>query len=160
MPLKEHSPNSAASLEFETRNNEQRRRDAGATLRAFRPLLRAIVCTIVPEATAMSENAWTEFDALVDAALGDRPLELQRRLQLFLRAIEWLPLLRFGRRFTSLLPAQRARFLSSLENHHLQLIRSGFWGLRTLVLLGYYGRPEALAAIGYAADPRGWEARR
>jgi hypothetical protein len=122
--------------------------------------VRAIACTIVPEAAAMTENEWAEFDALMDAALGDRPPALQRRLLFFLRAIDWLPLIRFGHRFVSLQPAQRARFLSSLENHPVQIIRSGFWGLRTLVLLGYYGRPEAAAAVGYAADPRGWEARR
>jgi hypothetical protein len=127
---------------------------------AFRPLVRAIACTIVPEAVSLDENAWADFDKLTDAALGDRSPALQRRLQLFLRAIDWLPAFRFGRRFALLQPTQRARFLSGLENHPVQLIRSGFWGLRTLVLLGYYGRPEAVAAIGYAASPRGWEARR
>ena len=135
-------------------------RPSPPALSAFRPLVRAIACIIVPEAAAMDEKAWSEFNALVDAALGDRPRELQRRLKLFLFAIEWLPVLRFGRRFSSLAPAQRARILSFLENHSDQMIRSGFWGLRTLVLLGYYGRPEAAAAIGYAADRRGWEARR
>ncbi len=129
-------------------------------LAAFRPLVRGIACTIVPEAVSLDEKAWADFERLTDAALGDRPPALQRRLQLFLRAIDWLPLLRFGRRFHSLQPAQRARFLAGLENHVVQLIRSGFWGLRTLVLLGYYGRPEAAAAIGYHADPRGWEAQR
>ncbi|MCL5287372.1 MAG: gluconate 2-dehydrogenase subunit 3 family protein [Acidobacteria bacterium] len=136
------------------------RRSSPPALAAFRPLVRAIACTIVPEAAAMDEKAWDEFDALMDSALADRPRELRRRLELFLRAIEWLPVIRFGRRFTSLEPAQRARFLSMLENHPAQIIRSGFWGLRTLVLLGYYGRPETVAAIGYAASPRGWEARR
>ena len=144
MPVSEHSPS----------------RTAPPVLAAFRPLMRAMACTIVPEAAAMDEKAWAEFDALVDTALGDRPRELQRRMQFFLRAIDWLPVIRFGRRFASLQPAQRVRFLTSLENHPVQLIRSGFWGLRTLVLLGYYGRPEAVAAIGYAADARGWEARR
>jgi hypothetical protein len=129
-------------------------------LSAFRPLVRAIACTIVTEAISLDEKAWAEFDKLTDAVLGGRPPALQRRLQFFLRAIDWLPVFRFGRRFASLQPAQRARFLSSLENHPVQLIRSGFWGLRTLVLLGFYGRPEAIAAIGYAASPRGWEARR
>ena len=133
---------------------------APPALAAYRPLVRAIAGTIVPEAVTLDENAWGEFNSLMDAALGDRPPALQRRLQLFLRVIDWLPIIRFGRRFTSLAPAQRARFLSALENHSIQLIRSGFWGLRTLVLLGYYGRPEAAAAIGYKADPRGWEARR
>jgi hypothetical protein len=129
-------------------------------LDAFRPLIRAIARTIVPEAAELDEKAWADFDALTDAALGDRPAALQRRLQFFLRAIDWLPVLRFGRRFISLRPTQRAQFLSGLENHSVQIIRSGFWGMRTLVLLGYYGRPDAVAAIGYAADARGWKARR
>jgi hypothetical protein len=129
-------------------------------LSTFRPLVRAIACAIVPEAVSLDEKAWADFDKLTDAALGDRPPALQRRLQFFLRAIDWLPVFRFGRRFASLQPERRARFLSSLENHPVQLIRSGFWGLRTLVLLGFYGRPEAVAAIGYKADVRGWEARR
>lgn len=135
-------------------------RPSPPALAAFRPLVRAIACTVVPEAVLLDEKAWAEFDRLTDAALGDRPPALQRRLQFFLRAIEWLPVLRFGRRFSSLAPAQRARILSFLENHSDQMIRSGFWGLRTLVLLGFYGRPEAIAAIGYAASSRGWEARR
>jgi hypothetical protein len=131
-----------------------------AALAAFRPLLRTIACTIVPEAAAMDEAAWQEFHGLMDTAIGDRPASLQRRLKFFLRGIEWMPLLRFGRRFTLLSLAQRAQFLSGLENHPTQIIRTGFWGLRTLVLLGYYGRPAAVASIGYAADARGWEARR
>jgi hypothetical protein len=158
-PVPKHS-DSMPSKENPANTSEQSQQDAGATLSSFRPLLRAIARTIVPEAAAMDEKAWQEFHGLLDAALGDRPAALQRRLQFFLRAIEWLPLLRFGRRFTSLAPAQRARFLSGLENHSAQILRSGFWGLRTLVLLGYYGRPAAVAAIGYAADPRGWEVRR
>jgi hypothetical protein len=141
-------------------SEQEASRTSPPALAAFCPLVRAIACTIVPEAAAMDEQAWREFHELMDAALGDRPPALQRRLQFFLRSIEWLPLLRFGRRFSSLAPAQRASFLSGLENHPTQVIRSGFWGLRTLVLLGYYGRPDAVAAIGYAADPRGWEARR
>jgi hypothetical protein len=40
----------------------------------------------------------------------------------------------------------------------MPIIRVGFWGLRTLALLGYYARPEAAEEIGYTADRRGWEA--
>jgi hypothetical protein len=47
-----------------------------------------------------------------------------------------------------------------LETARLVLVRRGFWGLRTLILMGYYGRPAAAAAIGYRADPQGWEMRR
>ena len=47
-----------------------------------------------------------------------------------------------------------------VERSRVLLLRRGFWGLRTLVMLGYYGRPEAARAIGYRASPLGWEARR
>jgi hypothetical protein len=56
--------------------------------------------------------------------------------------------------------AARQRMLAALEDSRSPLLRRGFWGLRTLILMGYYGRPGAAAEIGYAADPRGWEARR
>ena len=45
-----------------------------------------------------------------------------------------------------------------LQDHPVERIRCGFWGLRTLVFLGYYGRPSGVQATGYRADPRGWEA--
>ena len=73
--------------------------------------------------------------------------------------MQWLPVLRYGRPFTHLDAARRARVLSHLQNDRIQKIRVGFWGLRTIVLAGYYGRPSAAAAIGYAATARGWEAR-
>ncbi|MBI4513465.1 MAG: hypothetical protein HY702_05065 [Gemmatimonadetes bacterium] len=123
-------------------------------------ILRAVVCTVVPEAAALDEPGWAHLETLVEDALRSRPRSLQRRVRLFLRLIQWMPLARYGRPFTSLDPGRRARFLRSLENHRLRLIHLGFWGLRTLVLLGYYGRPEAAQAIGYAAHPRGWEAFR
>ncbi len=74
--------------------------------------------------------------------------------------LEWLPLLRYGRRLSRLDPARRLAFLERVEAAPLVVVRRGFWGLRTLILMGYYGRPAAAAAIGYRADPRGWEVRR
>jgi len=119
---------------------------------------RAIVGAIVPEASNLDEDGWNRLEQLVEAALAARPRRLQRQVWLLVRTIMWLPVLRHGRTFRSLDPVRRARFLSSLQEHPIQLVRKGFFGLRTLALLGYYGRPEAARAIGYAADPRGWEA--
>ena len=31
-------------------------------------------------------------------------------------------------------------------------IRQGFWGLKTLVFMGYYGRSEVWPEVGYAPD--------
>jgi len=125
-----------------------------------RPIFRAVVSTVVPEASRLDEPGWRELESLVEAALRDRPPAMHRQLRLFLRAIQWLPAFRYGRVFTSLSEQRRTQFLSHLEDHGIELVRCGFWGLRSLALLGFYGRPEAVRAIGYAADPRGWGAPR
>ena len=126
----------------------------------LRKVFRAVVCTVVPQAVNLDEPRWVELERAVEETLGVRPRNLQRQIRLLLQGVQWLPVLGYGRTFTSLDAARRARFLSTLEYHPVQLIRKGFFGLRTLAFLGYYGRPEAARAIGYAADPRGWEALR
>ena len=122
-------------------------------------IFRAVVSTIVPEAAALDEQAWHDLLQVVEALLRDRPESLKRQLRMFLGAIQWLPVVRYGRPFTRLHPAARMRVLRHLENDRIQKVRVGFWGLRTIVLAGYYGRPQAAQAIGYAATVRGWEAR-
>jgi hypothetical protein len=116
--------------------------------------------TVVPEARALSPDEWQSLEAIVEDALAGRPTPLCRQLVLLVRMIELVPLLRYGRGFTALDPARRTAVLHLLQGAPLVLLRRGFWGLRTLALMGYYGRPAAAAAIGYRADPRGWEARR
>jgi len=128
-------------------------------LPSVRPVLRAIGATVVPEADRLDEAEWTALERIVAEALAARPARQRRQLLLFVRLVEWLPVLRYGRRFTRLDTARRTRVLEHLQDAPLLLLRRGCWGLRTLLLMGYYGRPEAVRAIGYAADPRGWEAR-
>ena len=121
-----------------------------------RPIFRAVVSTVVPEASQLDEQGWAELETLVEAALRDRSPAMLRQLRLLLRAIQWLCVFRYGRGFTSLRADRRVRVLAHLQDHRIELIRCGFWGLRTLAFLGFYGRAEAVQAIGYAADPRGW----
>lgn len=121
-------------------------------------MFRAVVRTVVPEADALDSAAWDELEGLVSESLRDRPPVLLRGLRLFLRLVQWAPLFRFGRPFTHLDRDRRTRFLAGLQNSRSDLIRVGFWGLRTLALLGYYGREQAARVIGYHANPRGWEA--
>ena len=129
-------------------------------LAGVKDTFRAVAVTVVPEASALDEAGWRVFEDLVEAQLARRPRAMQRQLIVFLRAIENLPRLRWGRPFTALSSRERTRVLAALEHAPILLLRRGFWGLRTLAFLGYYARPEAAAAIGYRADPRGWEARR
>ncbi len=129
-----------------------------AGLAAVRPIFFAVTTTVVPEAVELDESQWAALEQLVVAKLSSRPKKEQRQLRLFLRVVQWLPMFRYGRRFSSLDLPHRCRFLAYLQDHSIPLIRSGFWGLRTLALLGFYGRPEAAEAIGYRPDARGWDA--
>jgi hypothetical protein len=128
-------------------------------LASVRPILRAITTTLVPEAIDLDSTEWASLEQIVAAALAARPPALRRQLLVFVRFVQWLPLLRHGGRFTHLAPEPRRRFLEGLQNSRLLLIRRGTWGLRTLLLMGYYARAAAARTIGYRADPRGWAAR-
>jgi hypothetical protein len=132
----------------------------GLVLPPVRQAFRAIAQTVVPEAATMGESEWMALEGLVEQLLSQRPALVHRQLGILIHAIEYLPLLTTGRRFSGLDAARRARFLGRLASAPLLLLRRGVWGLRTLVFLGYYARPGTAAAIGYRADRRGWEARR
>lgn len=120
---------------------------------------RALAVAIVPAAATLDAAGWDELESIVERALATRPAKMRRQLALFVRLLTVAPLLRHGRRFPALAPAVQARFLGAVERAPLLLLRRGFWGLRTLVYMGYYGRPAAAALVGYRADPRGWGAR-
>jgi hypothetical protein len=122
----------------------------------IRPAFRALAATIVPRAAALATAQWAAVEAIIEGALLQRPVRMRRQLAGFIRVVNLLPAFRWGRTFRRLDPARRARVLRSLERSPLFLVRRGFWGLRTLVYMGYYGRPEVHEAIGYGARLRGW----
>lgn len=131
-----------------------------APLASVQQVFRAVGETVVPEATGLSATDWAAVEAIVEQTLAPRPPKLVRQLVTLLRLIQWLPLFRYGRPFTALDPVRRTRVFAALQDAPLLLLRRGAWGLRTLVLMGYYTRPGAAREIGYRGDSRGWEARR
>lgn len=122
--------------------------------------LRSIAEAVVPEARAMNEAEWRAFDQVIDGVLSRRPAAMRRQLGLLLRIVNLFSLIRYRRSFSKLTNAQRTTLLSSLQDSPVLVLRRGFWGLRTLVFMGYYAQPERATALGYAAHPRGWEQRR
>lgn len=128
-------------------------------LTAVRPIFRALVSSFVPEAAALDERGWGEAETIVESFLATRPVAVRRQVVLLIRLLDFLPVLRWGRRFGALDVPRRLRFLAALQDAPLLLLRRGIWGLRTIAFMGYYGRDEAAAAVGYRADRRGWEAR-
>ncbi|MBZ5658718.1 MAG: hypothetical protein LAO56_26050 [Acidobacteriia bacterium] len=131
-----------------------------SVLAPVRAVFRAVVVTVVPDARQLDEPSWLALEELVEDALEIRRPALRGQLQLFLRVIQWLPVVRYGRTFVALRDEERSRILRYMQDHPVERIRCGFWGLRTLAFLGYYGRLEGAHAIGYAPDPRGWEVKR
>jgi hypothetical protein len=123
-----------------------------------REAFRALAVTIVPEAVSLDALAWEEVERIVEQGLAARPEAIRRQLRLLVRALDFLPVFRFGKTFRALDPVRRTAFLLAVQDAPALLVRRGFWGLRTLVFMGYYTRQEARDAIGYRADVRGWEA--
>lgn len=124
------------------------------------PVFRTVVLTVIPDAADLDAAGWADVERLVRRTLSARPREIRRRIRIFMHLVRWLPVLRYGRPLTVLDPQRRERFLRSLQEHRLDALRLGFWGLRTLALLGYYGRSDAARSIGYRPDRAGWEAAR
>jgi hypothetical protein len=120
---------------------------------------RAIAETVVPGAHELDASGWQSLSAIVEQALAQRPAAMRRQLTLFLRVLNLRAIARHGRPLPRLPVATRARFLEQVETSRLLLVRRGFWGLRTLILMGYYARPEARVGIGYRGHPLGWQAR-
>lgn len=132
---------------------------ADPVLPAVRPAFRSLACAIVPEAATLDETGWDEVEGIVEHALAERPPLVRRQLVAFIRLLQLLALLRFGRPLARLTVARRARLLAAVQRAPLFLLRRGLWGLRTLVFMGYYARRAAGDAIGYRASARGWAAR-
>lgn len=129
-------------------------------LAAHRGTFRAFAQTVVPEMTELDEAGWTRVERTVEHALAQRPARMRRQIGLFMTIINHLPRLRYGRSFTALDAARRAAVIDVLQHAPVLLLRRGVWGLRTLVLMGYYTLDATMTAVGYRAHARGWEMRR
>ena len=132
---------------------------SGLVLPQIRATFRAVAATVVPETAALDADGWARLEAEVERALRSRPERMVRQLVLFSRLLEYASLFTERARFSRLVPAARHRMLKSLELSGLVLLRRGVWGLRTLVLLGYYTQPEVQARLGYRAHVDGSTAR-
>lgn len=124
-------------------------------LAPVRRTFRAVVETVVPEAGELDPGGWSRVEAIVEDALRARPPSLRVQLRVLLRVVRWLPVVRWGRTFPALSLDARRRFLAFLQDAPVLLLRRGFWGIRTLAFLGFYGRREVHRELGYRSRRRG-----
>lgn len=115
-----------------------------------RELLLTIGARIAPGIDALDAAGRDRVFAIIDQAVRQRPLHVQRQLRLFLQVLRWLPVLRYARPFERLTPREQDAVLGWFLDAPIAPLRHGFWGVKTLVFMGYYGRPEVWAEIGYA----------
>jgi hypothetical protein len=132
---------------------------AATTLHDVESTFQAVAETVVPELATEPAAVRAELLAAVERALAGRPPRLVRQLAIFLRLLDVLARLRFGRRLARLDGERRTRLLTAVQDAPVLLLRRGFWGLRTLILLGWYTRPAVAQGLGYRAHPAGWSAR-
>lgn len=129
-----------------------------STLAPVRAKFRAVVCAVVPSASALDEDAWRRGEATVDEALADRPEGVRKQLVLFVRLVGVIAFLRYLRPLEALSPETLQALLGRLEQWPLLLVRRGVWGLRTLAFMAIYTQEEVQDALGYRAAAAGWDA--
>ena len=114
--------------------------------------LGVLAARIVPETTDLDASGQQRFLAIIDNALFDRPATVRRQFATFLGLIRTAPLIRYGKSFDKLTADRQDTVLRWFEDCPVGLLRKGFWGLKAMVFMGYYGQPETNVLVGYAPD--------
>ena len=126
----------------------------------LRDALRPLATSFVPEIAGASAAEWSELERRITQALEARPPAVRRQLGVFVRVLEAASRIRYRTGLAGLDSGRRTALLEFFAGSPVLLFRRGIWGLRTLVLLGWYTQPSVVSALGYRASPAGWESRR
>lgn len=122
-----------------------------------RAFLWALALALVPPSRDLSEERRKRYFAIVEDMLASRPAGMRRLLSVFLVVMRWLPLVRFGGRLDRLAPDRQRAALQWFEEFPVALVRTGFWGVKTLVMMGYYAQPEIARENGWTPSRSGNE---
>ena len=120
--------------------------------------LQVVATRVVPETAALDAAGLGRFFRIVDAALLDRPAPVRRQFAVFLGLLRWLPFARFGSPLEKLDSDRQDAVLRWFQDCPVGLLRTGFWGLKAMIFMGYYGQPETNRVIGYAPELGGGKA--
>lgn len=107
-----------------------------------------LAARIVPESASCGEREREEMLKIIEETIASRGKRVERQLRLFLYALRLLFKIRRGK---------EDDLLEWFQNGPIPILRKGFWGLKTLIYLGYYGRPEVGPTIHYQPSFQGNE---
>jgi hypothetical protein len=114
--------------------------------------LRILAARIVPETTELDAEGLVRFFDIIDGALLERPESVRGQFATFLGVLRLAPAVRYGRPFEKLGGDRQDAVLHWFEDCPVGLLRKGFWGLKAMVFMGYYGQPETSELVGYAPE--------
>ncbi len=114
--------------------------------------LQTLAARIVPETSTLDEAGAGRFFGIIDNALQDREPSVRRQFAVFLGVLRWASLFRYGGPFEKLHTERQDAVLRLFEDCPVSLLRKGFWGLKAMIFMGYYGQPETNQLVGYAPD--------
>lgn len=116
---------------------------------ARRDFFWALALRLAPGCAELDAEGRARFFAVVEAMLAAKPEEMRRLLALFLCALRWLPALRRLAPLERLSPERQDAALAWFQDAPALALRQGFWGVKALVYMGYYGQPELGERFGY-----------
>jgi len=108
--------------------------------------------SVTPEIVSLDSGGRARMAAIIDAALMDCDAITRTQFGTILTVIRLAPVLRFGRAFDRLDGDRKNAVLRWFQDCPVSILRKGFWGLKVLVFMGYYGQEETWSEIGYAPD--------
>ena len=112
--------------------------------------LKVLATRIVPETDELDVAGWSRFFVIIDEALQTRPASVRRQFATFLGVLRWAPIARYGSPLEKLQIERQDSVLRWFEDCPVNLLAKGFWGLKAMVFMGYFGQPETNELVGYA----------
>ena len=115
-----------------------------------------MACRLAPGCGGLAAGERTRVLAIIREAIGSRPISMRRQFKIFLAVIRLAGYFSGGS-FERLRPDKQDAILRWFQDSPIPLLRKGFWGLKTLTYMGYYGRPEIGPSLHYQPSKNGNE---
>ena len=119
--------------------------------------LLAVTRRIAPPVADLPESEQAKIIQTVDETLGKRDGKIQKQFNLFLKVLRLSTIIPYGKSMDRLSDERMDQKLRRFQDHPIEKMRLGFWGMKTMVYMGFYGDPERYASFSYQPSLHGNE---